>query len=54
MGDPNSTDYSSLDRQQYVLERLFLLSKDRNLDRYRWDKGASNWKGMLLSQSLLQ
>lgn len=34
----------SLDRQQYVLERLILLSKDRNLNRYRWKSGFS-WKG---------
>lgn len=44
VGDPNSTEYSSLERQQYVLERLIMLSKDRSLDRYRWNKGSA-WKG---------
>lgn len=44
VGDPNSIEYSSLERQQYVLERLIMLSKDRSLDRYRWNKG-STWKG---------
>lgn len=44
VGDPSSTDYSSLERQQYVLERLIMLSKDRSLDRFRWNKGSA-WKG---------
>uniref|UniRef100_K3X6G3 Transmembrane protein n=1 Tax=Globisporangium ultimum (strain ATCC 200006 / CBS 805.95 / DAOM BR144) TaxID=431595 RepID=K3X6G3_GLOUD len=51
VGDPNSTEYSSLERQQYVLERLIMLSKDRSLDRYRWSKG-STWKGKEWSDSL--
>ncbi|TYZ61175.1 hypothetical protein PybrP1_012391 [[Pythium] brassicae (nom. inval.)] len=51
VGDPNSTEYSSLERQQYVLERLIMLSKDRSLDRYRWNKGSA-WKGKEWSESL--
>jgi hypothetical protein len=34
---------TNLERQQYVLQRLFMLSRDRNLDRFRWNKGSS-WK----------
>ncbi|TDH70807.1 hypothetical protein CCR75_005532 [Bremia lactucae] len=44
VGNSSSTDYSSLERQQYVLERLMMLSKDRSLDRFRWNKGSA-WKG---------
>ncbi|KAF4317871.1 hypothetical protein JM18_007339 [Phytophthora kernoviae] len=51
VGDPSSTDYSSLERQQYVLERLIMLSKDRSLDRFRWNKGAA-WKGKEWTESL--
>ncbi|CCI41843.1 unnamed protein product [Albugo candida] len=51
VGDPSSTEYVSLDRQQYVLERLILLSKDRNLNRYRWKSGFS-WKGKQWTESL--
>nr|CCA25395.1 conserved hypothetical protein [Albugo laibachii Nc14]CCA25468.1 conserved hypothetical protein [Albugo laibachii Nc14] len=51
VGDPSSTAYASLDRQQYVLERLILLSKDRNLNRYRWNSGFS-WKGKQWTESL--
>ncbi|CEG42706.1 Uncharacterized conserved membrane protein [Plasmopara halstedii] len=51
VGDPSSTDYASLERQQYVLERLIMLSKDRSLDRYRWNKG-STWKGKDWADSL--
>ncbi|DAZ99052.1 TPA: hypothetical protein N0F65_010938 [Lagenidium giganteum] len=51
VGDPNSPEYASLERQQYVLDRLILLSKDRNLDRFRWDKGAA-WKGKDWSESM--
>lgn len=45
VGDATTVDVTSLERQQYVLERLILLSKDRNLDRYKWNQGASSWKG---------
>ncbi|GMF21547.1 unnamed protein product [Phytophthora fragariaefolia] len=51
VGDPSSTDYSSLERQQYVLERLIMLSKDRSLDRFRWNKGSA-WKGKEWTESL--
>ncbi|RLN47475.1 hypothetical protein BBJ28_00004220 [Nothophytophthora sp. Chile5] len=51
VGDPSSMDYSSLERQQYVLERLFMLSKDRSLDRFRWNKGSA-WKGKEWTESL--
>lgn len=51
VGDPSSTDYSSLERQQYVLERLIMLSKDRSLDRFRWNKGAA-WKGKEWTENL--
>ncbi|CAH0519056.1 unnamed protein product [Peronospora belbahrii] len=51
VGDPSSADYSSLERQQYVLERLVMLSKDRSLDRFRWNKGAA-WKGKEWTENL--
>ena len=51
VGDPSSADYSSLERQQYVLERLIMLSKDRSLDRFRWNKGAA-WKGKEWTENL--
>lgn len=51
VGEATSSEFSSLERQQYVLERLILLSKDRNLDRFRWNKG-SNWKGKEWTDSL--
>uniref|UniRef100_A0AAV1TW85 Transmembrane protein n=1 Tax=Peronospora matthiolae TaxID=2874970 RepID=A0AAV1TW85_9STRA len=51
VGNPSSTDYSSLERQQYVLERLIMLSKDRSLDRFRWNKGAA-WKGKEWTENL--
>ncbi|KAI9922298.1 hypothetical protein PsorP6_001748 [Peronosclerospora sorghi] len=51
VGDPSSTDYSSLERQHYVLERLLMLSKDRSLDRFRWNKGSA-WKGKEWTENL--
>ncbi|TMW63778.1 hypothetical protein Poli38472_002719 [Pythium oligandrum] len=51
VGDATGAEYSSLERQQYVLERLIMLSKDRNLDRFRWNKG-STWKGKEWTEAL--
>ncbi|KAJ0397460.1 hypothetical protein ATCC90586_000249 [Pythium insidiosum] len=52
VGEATSAEFSSLERQQYVLERLILLSKDRNLDRFRWNKGGATWKGKDWSDAL--
>jgi hypothetical protein len=52
VGEATNAAFSSLERQEYVLERLIMLSKDRNLDRFRWDKGATTYKGKPWTESL--